>query len=215
MAAYNQVDDGVESGPMTGHRHLLTDVLKDELGFDGAVVSDWVATHTTELSANGGLDVVMPGPGGPWEDALVRAVEEGRVPESEIDDKVARILLLARRVGALDEPARPVTHDGDLRALVRRTAAAGTVVLRSDVANPVWDRPAPRSIALVGPNAVRPHVLGGGSSTVNPAHVVTPAEDWPRAGPTPRSPSPAAATRAGSPRGSTWRAAAPTAPPSR
>ncbi|WP_064316962.1 beta-glucosidase [Cellulosimicrobium sp. I38E] len=185
MAAYNQVDDGVESGPMTGHRHLLTDVLKDELGFDGAVVSDWVATHTTELSANGGLDVVMPGPGGPWEDALVRAVEDGRVPEREIDDKVARILLLARRVGALDEPARPVTHDGDLRALVRRTAAAGTVVLRSDAENPVWDRPAPRSIALVGPNAVRPHVLGGGSSTVNPAHVVTPAEGlaarWPDA----------------------------------
>lgn len=185
MAAYNQVDDGVESGPMTGHRHLLTDVLKDELGFDGAVVSDWVATRTTELSANGGLDVVMPGPGGPWEDALVRAVEEGRVPESEIDDKVARILLLARRVGALDEPARPVTHDGDLRALVRRTAAAGTVVLRSDAENPVWDRPAPRSIALVGPNAVRPHVLGGGSSTVNPAHVVMPAEGlaarWPEA----------------------------------
>ncbi|SIQ16681.1 beta-glucosidase [Cellulosimicrobium aquatile] len=185
MAAYNQVDDGVESGPMTGHRHLLTAVLKDELGFDGAVVSDWVATRTTELSANGGLDVVMPGPGGPWEDALVRAVEEGRVPRSEIDDKVARILLLARRVGALDEPGRPVTHDGDLRALVRRTAATGTVVLRSDAENPVWDRPAPRSIALVGPNAVRPHVLGGGSSTVNPAHVVTPAEGlaarWPDA----------------------------------
>jgi beta-glucosidase len=185
MAAYNQVDDGVESGPMTGHRHLLTDVLKDELGFDGAVVSDWVATHTTELSANGGLDVVMPGPGGPWEEALVRAVEDGRVAESEIDDKVARVLLLARRVGALDEPARPVTHDGDLRALVRRTAAAGTVVLRSDAESPVWDRPAPRSIALVGPNAVRPHVLGGGSSTVNPAHVVTPAEGlaarWPAA----------------------------------
>lgn len=186
MAAYNQVDDGVESGPMTGHRHLLTDVLKDELGFDGAVVSDWVATHTTELSANGGLDVVMPGPGGPWEDALVRAVEEGRVPESEIDDKVARILLLARRVGALDEPARPVTHDGDLRTLVRRTAARATVALRTDAENPVWERPAPRSIALVGPNAVRPHVLGGGSSTVNPAHVVTPAEGlaarWPDAG---------------------------------
>lgn len=185
MAAYNQVDDGVESGPMTGHRHLLTDVLKGELGFDGSVVSDWVATHTTELSANGGLDLVMPGPGGPWEDALVQAVEEGRVPESEIDDKVARILLLARRVGALDQPARPVTHTGDLRELVRRTAARATVALRTDAENPVWERPAPRSIALVGPNAVRPHVLGGGSSTVNPAHVVTPAEGlaarWPDA----------------------------------
>ncbi|MBD5786112.1 glycoside hydrolase family 3 protein [Cellulosimicrobium terreum] len=180
MAAYNQVDDGTEQGPMTAHRHLLTDVLKDELGFDGVVVSDWVATRTTEQSANGGLDLVMPGPGGPWEDRLVRAVEDGLVPEAEIDDKVARILLLARRVGAVEGPAggpaRPVTHDGDLRALVRRTAARSTVVLRSDAQNPVWDRPAPRSIALVGPNAVLPHVLGGGSSTVLPEHVVMPAE---------------------------------------
>nr|WP_241744386.1 glycoside hydrolase family 3 N-terminal domain-containing protein [Cellulosimicrobium arenosum] len=176
MSAYNQVDDGAESSPMTAHRHLLVDVLKDELGFDGVVVSDWVATRTTEQSANGGLDLVMPGPGGPWEDRLLRAVEDGTVPEHEIDDKVARILLLARRVGALDEPALPLTYDDDLRALVRRTAARGTVVLRSDVHDPVWDRPEPGSIALVGPNAVRPHVLGGGSSTVAPAHVVTPAE---------------------------------------
>lgn len=185
MAAYNQVDDGTETAPMTAHRHLVTDVLKSELGFDGAVVSDWVATRTTAGSANGGLDLVMPGPGGPWEDRLVRAVEDGLVPEAEIDDKVARLLLLARRVGALDEPARPLAYDGNLRELVRRTAARGTVVLRSDAADPVWDRPAPRSIALVGPNAVRPHVLGGGSSTVAPAHVVTPAEGlaarWPDA----------------------------------
>ncbi|PFG33217.1 beta-glucosidase family protein [Sanguibacter antarcticus] len=176
MAAYNQVDDGVESSPMTGHHHLLVDVLKDELGFDGVVVSDWVAAHDTVGGAVGGLDVVMPGPGGPWEEQLLQAVREGAVPESTIDDKVARILLLARRVGALDEPALPVTHTGDLAALVRSTAARATVVLRRDEVAPVWDRPAPASIALVGPNAVRPHVLGGGSSTVHPEHVVTPAE---------------------------------------
>lgn len=176
MAAYNQVDDGAEASPMTGHRHLLVDVLKDELGFDGVVVSDWVAAHDTVGSANGGLDLVMPGPGGPWEDRLLQAVREGTVSEATVDDKVARILLLARRVGALDEPALPVTRTDDLRALVRATAARATVVLRRDETDPVWDRPAPASIALVGPNAVRPHVLGGGSSTVHPTHVVTPAE---------------------------------------
>ncbi|MEP7765398.1 glycoside hydrolase family 3 N-terminal domain-containing protein [Sanguibacter sp. 25GB23B1] len=176
MAAYNQVDDDVETSPMTGHHHLLVDLLKDELGFDGVVVSDWVAAHDTVGGANGGLDVVMPGPGGPWEERLLQAVRDGAVTEETIDDKVTRILLLARRVGALDDPARPVTRTGDLAALVRSTAARATVVLRRDDANPVWDRPAPASIALVGPNAVRPHVLGGGSSTVHPEHVVTPAE---------------------------------------
>ena len=176
MAAYNQTDDGTETSPMTAHHHLLTEVLKDELGFDGVVVSDWVATRTTAQSAMSGLDVVMPGPAGPWGQQLLEAVEAGLVPEEVIDEKVARILLLARRVGALDRPTTPITHAGDIRALIRRAAARGTVVLRNASEAPVWDKPAPASIALIGPNAVRPHVLGGGSSTVYPAHVVTPAE---------------------------------------
>ncbi|NTW38885.1 MAG: beta-glucosidase [Cellulomonadaceae bacterium] len=176
MAAYNQTDDGTETSPMTAHHHLLTDVLKGDLGFDGVVVSDWVATRTTVQSALGGLDVVMPGPGGPWEGKLLEAVKAGLVPEEVIDDKVARILLLARRVGALDRTATPLTYSGDIRALVRRAAATGTVVLRNASDTAVWDRTSPASIALIGPNAVRPHVLGGGSSTVYPAHVVTPAE---------------------------------------
>jgi beta-glucosidase len=176
MAAYNRVDDGVESSPMTDHHRLLTELLKGELGFDGVVVSDWMATRTTEGSALGGLDVIMPGPGGPWEDHLLAAVRDGRVPESVIDDKVARILLLARRVGALDAPAREIAGADDSAALITRVAARSTVVLRRDEVDPVWDRPEPARIALLGPNAVRPHVLGGGSSTVHPAHVVSPAE---------------------------------------
>lgn len=176
MAAYNQVDDTVETNQMTDHHHLLVDVLKEELGFDGVVISDWVATKTTVGAAVGGLDLVMPGPGGPWEDQLLAAVRDGRVAESVIDDKVARLLLLAHRVGALDEPATPVSRTDDLARLIRDTAARATVVLRSEDTNPVWDRPAPVSIALIGPNAVRPHVLGGGSSTVHPAHIVSPAE---------------------------------------
>ncbi|WP_246139966.1 beta-glucosidase family protein [Protaetiibacter larvae] len=176
MAAYNQVDDGVESAQMTDHHHLVTELLKGELGFDGVVVSDWMATKSTEGSALGGLDVVMPGPGGPWEQKLLDAVRDGRVPESVIDDKVARILLLARRVGALDVPERPLDAGPALDDLITRVAAQSTVVLRRDEENPVWDRPSPARIALLGPNAVRPHVLGGGSSTVHPAHVVSPAE---------------------------------------
>ncbi len=174
MAAYNQVDLGSGPHPMTAHRGLVVDLLKDELGFDGVVVSDWEATRTTVPTALGGLDLVMPGPTGPWRDRLLAAVEAGEVPEAVIDDKVARLLLLARRVGALDAPAVPVRYAGDLRDLARRIAARGTVVLRAQ--DPVWDRPAPATIALIGPNAVTPHVLGGGSCTVYPEHVVAPAE---------------------------------------
>jgi beta-glucosidase len=89
---------------------------------------------------------------------------------------VARILRLARRVGALDLPERTLDAGPELGELITAVAAQSTVVLRRDEENPVWDRPTPARIALIGPNAVRPHVLGGGSSTVHPAHVVSPAE---------------------------------------
>jgi beta-glucosidase len=134
-----------------------------------------MATKHTVESANGGLDLVMPGPGGPWEQRLLAAVAAGEVAESVLDDKVARILLLASRVGAVGEPAdEPV--EVDVSALITRAAAQSTVVLARDDENPVWERPAPASIALIGPNAVSLHVLGGGSSTVRPPHVVTPEE---------------------------------------
>jgi beta-glucosidase len=176
MAAYNSVDDGTETAQMTDHQRLGVDLLKNELGFDGVVVSDWMATKDTEGAALGGLDLVMPGPGGPWEQHLLDAVRSGAVPESVIDDKVGRILLLASRVGALDGEPQELGAQIDVAALIRAAAAQSTVVLARDEENPVWNRPTPASIALIGPNAVSLHVLGGGSSTVRPAHVVSPEE---------------------------------------
>jgi beta-glucosidase len=176
MAAYNQVDDGTETAQMTDHHSLVVDLLKNELGFDGVVLSDWMATKDTEGAALGGLDLVMPGPGGPWEQHLLDAVHAGAVPESVIDDKVGRILLLASRVGALGGEPQELGSQIDVAALIHAAAAQSTVVLSRDEENPVWDRAAPASIALIGPNAVSLHVLGGGSSTVRPAHVVSPEE---------------------------------------
>ncbi|WP_084104959.1 beta-glucosidase [Demequina sp. NBRC 110056] len=185
MAAYNGVDDGAESATMTEHRHLTVDVLKGDLGFDGVVVSDWEATRRAAQAARGGLDLVMPGPGGPWAEGLLAAVHEGLVSPAEIEDKVARVLLLAARVGAFGSDPAATPEHRDLRVLVRDVAARSTVALRAVRGHAPWERPAPRSIALVGSNAQRPHVLGGGSSTVHPAHVVTPLEGlaarWPDA----------------------------------
>src|SRR4029077_7327631 len=66
------------------------------------VVSDWSATTSTVPSALAGLDLVMPGPSGPWGDRLLDAVRGGAVPEAVIDDKVSRLLRLADMVGALN-----------------------------------------------------------------------------------------------------------------
>jgi beta-glucosidase len=105
MAAYNRVEAGGEVAQATDHGYLINDILKGEWGFDGVVVSDWLATKTTVESALGGLDLVMPGPGGPWEQKLLAAVAQGAVPEAVIDDKVVRLARLAARVGKLADAA--------------------------------------------------------------------------------------------------------------
>jgi beta-glucosidase len=180
MAAYNGAEADGESAPMTAHHALLHGVLKGEWGFDGLVVSDWAATTTTVEPATGGLDLVMPGPGGPWEERLLAAVRDGLVPESVIDDKVARILLLARRTGRFDEPPVPVdpVPADEARDLLRALAARSTVVLRRDPASFPADPATVRSVAVIGPNAASPLVLGGGSSAVTPGHVVSVVEGF-------------------------------------
>ncbi len=97
MAAYNKVN-GV---PMTEHAQLLRDVLKDEWGFDGVVTSDWHAARSTAATALAALDLAMPGPDGPWGVPLAQAVTDGAVAPEVLDDKVLRLLRLARRVGAV------------------------------------------------------------------------------------------------------------------
>jgi beta-glucosidase len=198
MAAYNRVN-GTHA---TAHAWLLRKVLKGEWGFDGVVVSDWNAARATVPTAVAGLDLAMPGPNGPWGEELTRAVLDGTVPESDIDDKVTRILRLARRVGALappdGEPApapgrmpgltpsanggpdgdRAVLADADL---VRRVAAASFVLLRNEGPVLPFDAGAIGSVALIGPNAVHPVIQGGGSAVVAPVAVSIPALALPAA----------------------------------
>ena len=100
MAAYNSVN----GEPMTENARLLRDVLKDEWGFDGVVTSDWHAARSTVPTALATLDLSMPGPDGPWGELLASAVADGQVSEELLDDKLVRLLLLARRVGALSDP---------------------------------------------------------------------------------------------------------------
>ncbi|PRX95484.1 glycoside hydrolase family 3 protein [Allonocardiopsis opalescens] len=187
MAAYN----GVNGAPMTQNEKLLGGVLKGEWGFDGVVMSDWSATHSTEASALAGLDLVMPGPRGPWGEALAAAVEAGRVGIEVVDDKVLRLLRLAARTGALrplDSPSRaaaPVAEDTlapppeSVRPAIRELTARSFVLLANRVptgsAAPLLPLPSTARIALIGENAVKPTPQGGGSAQVSPPHMVTPA----------------------------------------
>jgi beta-glucosidase len=179
MAAYNKVN-GVA---MTEHARLLRDVLKDEWGFDGVVTSDWHAARSTAATALAALDLAMPGPDGPWGGQLAQAVADGAVTPEVLDDKVIRLLRLADRVGALrdGQPDRDLAEGAPPAlidpALLRRAAIASMVLLRNeDGENALPIDPASvRRVAVIGPNAIRPAIHGGGSAVVMPAAVSTPA----------------------------------------
>lgn len=172
MSAYNGVN-----GTTMSENDLLETPLKSEWGFDGVVLSDWIAVKTTEASANSAQDVVMPDMFSPWGDALVEAVRVGKVAESAIDEKVLRVLRLAARVGALDgvKPApRTAGEAPDPLGLIAELGAESMVLLRNNGELP-WAA-APASIAVIGPNAICARTQGGGSAGVIPERVVSPLE---------------------------------------
>ena len=183
MAAYNSVN-----GSSMTESPMLRDILHEEWGFDGVTMTDWYAGRSTEPAAQGGLDLIMPGPTGPWREALVAAVREQRVEESDVDAKVLRLLRLASRVGALaDGPgAAAVTPwtDEESDALVQRAAAAGFVLVRNaPVADGTTSAPVLpvepgriRRVAVIGPNAREARFLGGGSALVFPPATVSPLD---------------------------------------
>ena len=171
MAAYNSVNGAT----MTANSPLLHDLLKLEWEFPGVIVSDWHATRTTVPSALAGLDLVMPGPDGPWGEFLVAAVRGGKVPEAVIDDKVSRLLVLAHRVGALNGAV--ASHDPVLQprgtalvdpALLREATARSFVLLSNPRGVLPLKASAISKIALIGPNAIEPTMQGGGSVRVLP-----------------------------------------------
>ena len=173
MTGYNMVN-GVT---MTEHAQLLSTILKDEWGFQGVALSDWHAARSTVATAVAGLDLAMPGPGGPWGGQLTAAVQAGEITEDEVDAKVLRILRLARRVGAFG-PNGASANGGPVLAdpsLLRRCAAAAFTLLSNEAGVLPLNPGRLRSIALIGPNAVSPVTQGGGSATVPQVSVSTPA----------------------------------------
>ncbi|MQM27243.1 glycoside hydrolase family 3 protein [Glycomyces albidus] len=185
MTAYNTVNGTT----MTAHRELM-DVLREEFGFDGFNVSDWGAARHTVEDVEAGLDLAMPGPLTVFGKHLVDAVREGRTTEAAVDANVRRILKLAARVGALEGVEAAVAGrqdaiddpDGLLREIARRsfvlaknaaptgkdgTDAAPILPLHADAIH---------RLALIGPAAKEARILGGGSATVFPPHVVSPLD---------------------------------------
>jgi beta-glucosidase len=131
-------------------------------------MTDWFGVTDMAASLAAGLDLEMPGPGRNLGDAVLAAVEDGRVDKSDLDAAVRHQLSVYNRLGALDEPTppiRPAPPSADDLALLREAAAEATVLLTNDGILPL--APAElRSIAVIGQHATAPSLGGGGSSQV-------------------------------------------------
>ena len=172
MTSYNRMN-GVYCAE---NRQLLQDILRDEWGFEGFVVTDWFAGFTTEGAANAGLDLEMPAPPRGYGKFLAEAVREGRVDEEDLNRAVRTLLSTFERLGALDDqPQPPMAIDlPEHRQLARRAAAGSMVLLRNEK---VKDQPllplqtnGLKTVAVIGPNAERTRIMGGGSAEVLPHH---------------------------------------------
>jgi beta-glucosidase len=167
MTAYNRLNGEY----CANSRWLLEDVLRGEWGFDGFVISDWFAFAQTEDAVTAGLDLEMPGPGRAYGPSLAEAVRDGRVDVSLVDAAVLRLLTAFDRVGAFDDDptVRPGSEDRPgHRAVAREAAVDATVLLTNRGVLPL-DPQALRRVAVIGPNAARAVIMGGGSAQV-PAH---------------------------------------------
>ena len=171
MTAYNRVNGRF----VPDDAHLLDGILRKEWGFAGFVVTDWCGIATTVTAAAAGLDLEMPGPARAFGPALVDAVRAGELDETQVDKMVHRMLTVFDRIGALDDAPvdeHPEDREED-RAFVRRAAADGMVLLTNDGVLP-FEAAGLHRIAVVGPNAERLTIMGGGSANVTPHYVLSP-----------------------------------------
>jgi beta-glucosidase len=175
MTAYNRLNGGY----CTEDEALLAGILRGEWGFEGFVVSDWFVLASTVASPRAGLDLEMPGPGRVYGPALADAVRSGTVEEALLDAQVRRLLGVLDRVGALDDDPVAPERSVDLpehRSLAREAAADSFVLLRNEGGVLPLRADGLRSLAVLGPNADRAQVMGGGSAKLRAHYSVTPLE---------------------------------------
>ncbi len=173
MCAYNRINGTYASQ----HLHLQREILKGEWEYEGVIISDWGANHTTTESVVGGLDIEMPGPAKHYGRLLFEAVLTWQIDESLIDEAAGRILRMIvksdrmnsapiKRKTALNTPA----HQG----LARELAEASITLLKNK--GPILPLTGIGSIAAIGPNASEARIGGGGSSYLEPPYRISPLE---------------------------------------
>jgi beta-glucosidase len=168
MTSYNLVN-GIHTSQ---NNYLNNEILKQKWGFDGFVMSDWYSTYDGVAAAKGGLDLEMPSAKFMTKETLLKAVQENRLKQEVIDDKVRRILRIIFRFGFFDHDQldRTIPLDNPEGAKVALELARGGIVLLKNEKNVLpLDKGKIKTLAVIGPNA-NSYIAGGGSSYTFPFH---------------------------------------------
>lgn len=168
MCSYNKIN-----GTYAAQNHkYLTEVLRDEWGFDGYVMSDWGAVNSRVEDLKAGLDLEMPTSMGANDKLIVGAVQSGELDESVVDTAVERILNIVFRYEENRDKQAVFDRDQD-HEMARKVAEETVVLLKNEGVLPLAEND---QIAFIGKYAAKPRYQGGGSSHIN-SHKVTSAWD--------------------------------------
>lgn len=176
MGSYNKF----RGDQVCASKHLLTRVLKEDWGFRGFVISDFIfAVRNTELSANAGLDIEMPTTRF-YGSKLLKAVQDGSVPENKIDESAFRVArtVLKYEMAPDPQPDYPESVIGckDHVALAMEAAERSMVLMQNKNEVLPFDRNEIRRVVVAGKLAVSQNIGDHGSSRVRPAYIVTPLD---------------------------------------
>lgn len=167
MSSYNLIN-GIYANE---NAHLLQDILREEWGFDGAVVTDWGGSNDHALGVKNGSTLEMPAPGGDAVRELLAAVRSGKITEADVDARLDELLTLVLDThAAVERHSRSFDADAH-HALARRAAGESVVLLKNDDA--LLPLAEGTRVAVIGDFAETPRYQGAGSSAVNSIKVDT------------------------------------------
>lgn len=173
MCAYPKLN-GVHC---SDNKELLTDILREEWGFEGMVVTDWGAMNDRIEGFRAGCDLNMPGGSDYMERETLRAVRDGILPENCIDASARRVLKLVFHAAKTLEEKSECDYDAH-HALARKAAEQGAVLLKNeDNVLPLREN---AKIAVIGAMAKKMRFQGAGSSHINPMKVSQPLDFFPK-----------------------------------
>lgn len=177
MSGFNKVN-----GVFCSHNdHLNNQILKEEWGFKGLVVTDWGGLHDTVEGALGGTDLEMHMGSGirHFKQPLVDAVKNGTIPEEIVNDKARRVLYVMAKTKFLGEHSdrEPGAYETpEHTAIALKVAEDAITLLKNDDAVLPLDQTKVKTLLVIGDNAIREHCRGGGSARAKPKHEVSPLE---------------------------------------